>query len=1582
MTLQTRCHHGHRFEVSDEAENHVVCPLCGAVTRFQRKVETKGHGPLDRTVNLPSGDAADTSQQHGTDRTLNFDGSVPSDPVADGGPQTLAFDQSSTETSAETPPGDASDTSTVDVGKTLNVDAASEAGEVVGLEGAARTVALDKTVNLEEPVPSHEKPSEPDAGAAKTVALGKTLDLDGGMAGEDPIEESPSAAQTVALGKTLDLDGPTENEDETDEAAGLAQTVALDKTVDLKGPVSEADSGEAADGAAQTMVFDRTVNMEAAPPSPETTDSSDGVSATINSVGPPHSDGMSPTAVLETMDAQTPPTEGLQKSTPPSPEDESELKPPDLPGYKVINELGRGGMGVVYRARHEKLNREVALKTLLHISPVELQRFKQEFRSLADIAHPNLAGLYDLLSDGETWCFSMEILEAVDFVEYVWSGFDALRRDRLQPLVAQSKNSGPRLTPEVQARLFDGVKQLALGLNELHQAGMLHRDIKPSNVLVTTEGRVVLVDFGLAAEFEEGSEERPRGIQGTPEYMAPEQAACNPISPASDWYAVGVMIYEVLTGMWPIQGKPLRVIFKKQTETPRQAGELEPSIPTELNDLCMALLERDAEKRPTVEDVLRCIGADDLIESLKTSTRVGTGQTVELVGREGHLQGLRVSFRQVTHGMTKTILVHGKSGMGKSVLIQTFLEEVRERKQAVVLTGRCYEQESVPFKALDSLIDSLADYLTGLPEAEVRQATPEDLLPLVRLFPVLGQIPGASDPGRPSIDNVDQQELRTRAMNALRDILKALGERQPLVLYVDDLQWGDEDSADLLADLLRPPDSPRVLLLGSYRSENRDTSLCLRALDAAYTSGQHHPHREEIAVDSLQEEDAKRLALMLLGRDDDESHQLAAKIARESGGWPFFVWELAQHVQDDPDIADQSLELDEVIWTRVSRLPEEARRLLELVSVTGRPIPAVEAYQAMDAVEKGQGYLAQLRTSNFVRTTESEDEDTIVEAYHDRVRESVVAHLDGETVKAYSLQLALTIEQVSGIKVDDLLAHINATAEYEEPGEPYALDKRQWQRVFDLASFFDAAGEHQRAFPFALCAAEQARKQDAQEVAEQQYRVALRAAKRMAPALRFRVHEGLGDVLVLRGKYDEANEQFEAARALADGNLLLARLDWKLGEASFKKGNMGDARDYFETAIKALDERPPSTLTVLPRALKEAVIQIFHTKFPAKFVGQRDASSPEGKLDLFRARIYDQLTFSYWFTRGMNFVLWSHLRQMNVAERYPPSPELGKTYSFHAVTMTGIPMAKRGIAYAERAYAISVDKGDLWGQGKARCYHTFACIVLARFNEGIQTGAEAVRLLEEAGDVWEGNMARMIMTVPMYHLGDLKGAYREAKKAYEIAMETGDYSGACIALLFWVPCSPHTLPDGAIEAELGREREDPLSRTGAILARGLELLLREDDPVEAAKVLQRSQDVAKKLGLRNVCVFPGVTWKATALRMIAERAQEGTDRQRALKLARKAVRNALSITKSYVAFRSHALREGGIVATMEGKEAQARRFFDQSLAVASDYDATYDHARTTLARGEAGMKFGWPDAEEQVAKARAIVEEIENVEEG
>ena len=273
---------------------------------------------------------------------------------------------------------------------------------------------------------------------------------------------------------------------------------------------------------------------------------------------------------------------------------------PEVAGYDILAELGHGGMGVVYRAFDEKRGVAVALKTVKRADSTAILRFKQEFRALADVSHPNLVALHELTADGPSWFFTMEFVEGVDFLSFVRSG-----TDRPAPVPETNEDLGPpspsltgvgrsakdaigdtepvdpkrvrgvpasnligdsSLSPAVLARLRIALRQLAEGVAALHEAGKLHRDLKSSNVLVTRQGRLVILDFGLAAEL------GPSGLHqslvpyvlGTSSYMAPEQAAGQPVSPASDWYSLGSMLYEVLTGHPPFLGRPHDVLMDKQ----------------------------------------------------------------------------------------------------------------------------------------------------------------------------------------------------------------------------------------------------------------------------------------------------------------------------------------------------------------------------------------------------------------------------------------------------------------------------------------------------------------------------------------------------------------------------------------------------------------------------------------------------------------------------------------------------------------------------------------------------------------------------------------------------------------------------------------------------------------------------------------------------------------------------------------------------------------------------------------------------------------------------------------------------------
>ena len=696
--------------------------------------------------------------------------------------------------------------------------------------------------------------------------------------------------------------------------------------------------------------------------------------------------------------------------------------------FEILGELGHGGMGVVYRAYDRENRRVVALKTMLQGSATALYRFKQEFRALADVSHPNLVMLHELVAHGSHWYLTMELIEGTDFLTYV----------RTATLFPDTRT--PEALPAARIdRLRLVLRQLAEGIAVLHGAGMLHRDIKPSNVLVEKNGRVILLDFGLSAELEPSGlhQSTEAHVLGTVAYMSPEQAAGQPVSPSSDWYSVGVMLYEALTGRLPFAGKAVDLLHEKQRSESRPPRDLAPETPEDLNALCISLLSRDPSARPSGTGVLRLLSEASVLLPFQP----GRDRRAPLVGRDRHLEILRDALETVEQVRTVAISVHGGSGAGKSALVQHFLDDLIEHGEAVVLAGRCYERESVPYKAFDSLVDSLSRYLSRQPRHETQAILPRDVLSLARVFPVLQRVEAVALAPRKAFEIPDLQELRRRAFAALRELLGRLGDRGLLVLAIDDLQWGDADSVALLVELLRPPDPPSLLLVGCYRSEDSATPF-VRSFLAAQEAAAPALDRRELVVDPLSRAEVERLVLELLGRDDPSARICAFAIARESGGNPFFVQELVHSIKsgagrEESLVSAQAIALDEVLWDRVSRLPTAARRLLEIVAVSGRPLRQIDATRAAALGPDELEALSILRSGRLIRSTGPTHLDE-VEAYHDRVRETVVAHLTLEVLERHHLDLARVLEASGKVDPEFLAIHYQEGNERPKAGVYYA----------------------------------------------------------------------------------------------------------------------------------------------------------------------------------------------------------------------------------------------------------------------------------------------------------------------------------------------------------------------------------------------------------------------------------------------------------------------------------------------------------------------------------------------------------------
>lgn len=730
--------------------------------------------------------------------------------------------------------------------------------------------------------------------------------------------------------------------------------------------------------------------------------------------------------------------------------------------FSVNRELGRGGFGTVYEVHDREWDARVALKLIEKATPDSLYMFKQEFRSIADIVHRNLVVLHELHA-ADQWFFTMELVDGDDFL--AWTRPDPIG-DSPATQVAPTRSSatteptyldaptvrdatdgnavgsgdvsfqGNWLPPVDEGRLRSALTQLAEGLIGLHNHGMLHRDIKPHNVLVSrADARVVILDFGLVTSL--GASESAGTAAGTPAYMSPEQAGALALTTAADWYAVGVMLYQALTGGVPFDGPTTSLLVRKiRNEAPRPSV-LVPTVPAYLDDLCARLLDRNPQTRADGNDILRALGGQ------RSISLAWSAEQLPLIGREQETSRLQAAFTAAREGAQSVTFVSGRSGHGKTALVSHFLKEAEQ--SATVLRARCHERETMPFKAVDGIVDALTQYLAGLEPAKRRDLLPEGAEVLTTVFPVLAKVfdRGATFESRDL--GQDARVIRNLAFAALREILFRVAEREPLILFIDDLQWGDVDSAPLLVELMRPPNPPPFLLLATYRKEEEETSRFLRALYEQAARVGVSPR--EVFVGPLEDAAVTELVHALAGPVVDIVSN-ASLIADESQGSPLFVHGLVQYLLDGAISASAlRISFDDMLRARIDKLEGQARSLLEMVAVAARPIAVEFAFRAAGLDAPDRRVAAMLRSQWLVKTSGRGEER--IEPYHDRIREVVASDMPSARWKSLNLAMARALES-EGAEPEALIKH------YQDAGEQ--------TRAAELA--VAAAARAERAFAF------------------------------------------------------------------------------------------------------------------------------------------------------------------------------------------------------------------------------------------------------------------------------------------------------------------------------------------------------------------------------------------------------------------------------------------------------------------------------------------------------------------------------------
>ncbi len=766
--------------------------------------------------------------------------------------------------------------------------------------------------------------------------------------------------------------------------------------------------------------------------------------------------------------------------------------------------LGKGGMGKVFRALDQEREIDVALKVMKAVSPAALLLFKNEFRAHAHVTHTNLVELHELVAQEGLWYFTMELVDGVDILRYIRgeaiyteiTEFEKSLSDsllsagsppRLAPVnpldtcdesiedtigtlstdfstldseTGFQREYPPLATPKQLDHLRDCLGQLVEGLGEVHRAGLLHCDVKPPNVLVSATGRVVILDFGIVTTISKKDGKSKGRISGTPAYMSPEQAGGLPMSPASDWYGVGVILYQALTGKLPFRGRSKQIMKDKQVQDPDPIEGLPAFLPRDLASLASEMLERNPADRPAGDDILRrLMRSDSAAQSMRDTADPAALAAAGLlfVGRQHHLTVLNEVFASVADGRQRTVFLHGNSGMGKTALIEHFLEQLENQPHTVVLRGRCYERESVPYKALDSLVDALAQHLLALQRESSQALDSLDLGSLARLFPVLRQLIQETDAPAQQDELLDLQELWQKASAALRALLAHLAQSNTLVLYIDDVQWGDADSAHLLNEVVGHAPAPPILLLTSHRTEEAKDSRFLQIL---WDQIEH----TELEVGPLAAAEARALSLALLRHQQADQEIDADRIVSEAGGSPFFVLELSRHLQEQRylkpgDDATVELTLAKVLQARCGELRPEVRKLLEAIAVAGRPVSQEKIKQVAGLDTGDFRSISILRHRHMVRTQGPRASD-LVEMYHDRIREHVVASLDKDALRQYHQRLAEVLKESGARDAEWIALHLEGAGQIDRAVD-YLVQAAE--NAADMLAFDRAAALYQHA---------------------------------------------------------------------------------------------------------------------------------------------------------------------------------------------------------------------------------------------------------------------------------------------------------------------------------------------------------------------------------------------------------------------------------------------------------------------------------------------------------------------------------------
>lgn len=1004
-----------------------------------------------------------------------------------------------------------------------------------------------------------------------------------------------------------------------------------------------------------------------------------------------------------------------------------------LDRYQLESELGRGGMGTVYRAQDTLLAREVAIKVLStgDLGTQGPGRLLEEAKAAAQLNHPNIVSIYDVGQAEDSSFIVMELLEGETLRNHNVESIDAVI------LIA---------------------RQLCAALEHAHSQGIVHRDLKPENVIIAPNGTAKLTDFGLARPVASRLS-REGLISGTVFYLAPELALGQEFDGRADLYALGITLYELLTGRLPFAGDdPLAVISQHlyAPVVPPRAHRAD--IPSPLDQLITSMLGKQPDSRPASAaevaaalDRLESAAGDQVllveaVEDLPLLDRLIRGR---FIGRAGELKALRQRWAHAQEGNGHLVLISGEPGIGKSRLAREIIAYAR-LSGAYVLQGGSYEYETkLPYLPF---VEALRDWVHSQPDEHLRQMLATTAVELAKLAPEIEDRLGPLQPN-PALN---PEEERLRLFDNVSRFLQNLAQQRGLLVFFDDVHWADQGTLTMLHYLLRRLQGDRVLILGAYREVELDRK---HPLSAALVSWNRERLVTRIQLSRFTPEECALLLATMFGQEQI-SAEFTEAIYRETEGNPFFIEEVAKALVDQGQIYLQNGDWErkaidelvvpqsimEAIGRRLDRLSEECVEALQSAAVLGKDFAFSELAAIVEMDE--ERLLDVLDEASRTQLVQIESAERFVFT-HDKIREVLYEELNPIRRRRLHRRIVDVFE--------DLYEH--------------DLEKH----VAELAYHAVLGGDLEKGMVYSVQAAEKSSRVFAHEEALNYYQQARDCALALDDDEQLlAIEEATGNVHANRGHALLAAENFQRALNLATRREKRAFLKNKIGSAYTDIGD-GRALEYLNSALDELDPESQRTEVAWSLAMiaRNHHFRAQYEQSIALLKRALDLAEPSEDASLLM-NIYAFLAGSYQHLG--RYAESNHWSQRNISlgekKEFPAATAVGHEFLSENATIKGD--WEKALQHAECNQQLGEKIGWLariaWsGFAKLAAYRGSGNLGAARTE-----GWENLKIAEDIGErrlvVWIGSYLAMVET----DLGEDGAALDLAEKAVRLAEESGE----------------------------------------------------------------------------------------------------------------------------------------------------------------------------------------------------------------